>query len=63
MMEAVNTSETSVKICETTLRNTQGDIHLHIRRRDNQVIPLLSWNIEDAFNRKEQWKEIKRSAS
>jgi hypothetical protein len=53
-MEAVNTSETSVNICETTLRNTQGDIHLHTRRRDNQVIRLLTRSIEDAFNRKEQ---------
>jgi hypothetical protein len=35
MMEAVNTSETSVNFYETTRRNIPEDSHLHIRHREN----------------------------
>jgi hypothetical protein len=35
MMEAVSTSETSVNIYQTTLRNIPGDSHLHTHRREN----------------------------
>jgi hypothetical protein len=35
MMEAANTSEMSVNICQTTQRNNPEDSHLHTRRREN----------------------------
>jgi hypothetical protein len=35
MMEAANTSETSVNFYETTRRNITEDSHLRIRRREN----------------------------
>jgi hypothetical protein len=35
MMEAANTSETSVSFYETTRRNIPEDSHFHIRRREN----------------------------
>jgi hypothetical protein len=35
MMEAVNSSETSVNICQTTRCNILEDGHLHTRRREN----------------------------
>jgi hypothetical protein len=34
MIEAVNTSETSVNFYETTQRNIPKDDHFHIRRRE-----------------------------
>jgi hypothetical protein len=36
MMEAANTSETSVNFYQTTRRNNPEDSHLHTRRRENQ---------------------------
>jgi hypothetical protein len=35
MMEAANTSETSVNFYRTTRRNNPEDSHLHTRRREN----------------------------
>jgi hypothetical protein len=35
IMEAVNTSETSVNFYETTRRSIPEDYHLHTRRREN----------------------------
>jgi hypothetical protein len=35
MMKAVNTSETSVNLYQTTRRNIPEDIHLRNRRREN----------------------------
>jgi hypothetical protein len=35
MMEAVNTSETSVKFYQTRRRNIPEDSHLYTRRREN----------------------------
>jgi hypothetical protein len=35
MMEAINTSETSVNFYQTSRRNIPEDCHLHIRRREN----------------------------
>jgi hypothetical protein len=35
MMEAANTSETSVNFYQTTGRNIPEDSHLHTRRREN----------------------------
>jgi hypothetical protein len=35
MMDAVNTSETSVDFYETTRHNIPEGYHLHIRRREN----------------------------
>jgi hypothetical protein len=35
MMEAANTSETSVNFYQTTRRNIPEDGHLHTRRREN----------------------------
>jgi hypothetical protein len=33
--QGVNTSETSVGLCETTRRNIPEDGHIHIRHREN----------------------------
>jgi hypothetical protein len=45
MMEAANTSETSVNFYQTTWRNNPEDSHLHTRRRENlkshKIIVLL----------------------
>jgi hypothetical protein len=35
MMEAVNTSETSVNFCQTTRRNIPENSQIHIRRRED----------------------------
>jgi hypothetical protein len=35
MMEATSTSETSVNLCQITLRNNPADINLHIRLSEN----------------------------
>jgi hypothetical protein len=35
MMEAANTSETSIHFYQTTRRNISEDSHIHIRRREN----------------------------
>jgi hypothetical protein len=35
MMEAANTSETSINVYQTTRRNNPEDSHLHARRRGN----------------------------
>jgi hypothetical protein len=35
MIEAANTSETSVNFYQTTRRNIPEDSHLHTRRREN----------------------------
>jgi hypothetical protein len=35
MMEAANTSETSVNLYQTTRRNDPEDSHIHIRCREN----------------------------
>jgi hypothetical protein len=35
MMEAINTSETSVNFYQTTRRNNPEDSHLYTRRREN----------------------------
>jgi hypothetical protein len=43
MMEAANTSETSVNFYQTTRRNNPEYIHLHIRRRENLKSQLLEW--------------------
>jgi hypothetical protein len=40
MMEAANTSETSVNFYQTTRRNNLEDSHLHTRRRDNLRSPI-----------------------
>jgi hypothetical protein len=42
MMEAANTSETSVNFYQTTQRNNPADSHLHTRRSEN----LKSHNVE-----------------
>jgi hypothetical protein len=41
MMEAVNTSETSVNFYQTTQHNIPEDSHLHTCRRDNPKSHLL----------------------
>jgi hypothetical protein len=35
MMETISTSETSVNLYQTTLRNILEDSHFHTRRREN----------------------------
>jgi hypothetical protein len=35
MVEAENTSETSVNFYQTTRRNNPEDSHIHVRRREN----------------------------
>jgi hypothetical protein len=37
MMEALNISETTVNICQTTRRNIPEDSYLHTRRRENLI--------------------------
>jgi hypothetical protein len=44
MMQAVITSETSVKLCETTRRNIPEDSHLHTRRHDNLKYHILPFD-------------------
>jgi hypothetical protein len=41
MIEAVNTSETSVNFYQTTRRNNPEDSHLHTQRRENLKSHLL----------------------
>jgi hypothetical protein len=41
MMEAVNITEASVNLYETTWRNIPEDSHLHARRRENQKSRIL----------------------
>jgi hypothetical protein len=46
MMEATNTSETSVNLYQTTRRNNPEDIHLHTHRRcEPQILPSISNSI------------------
>jgi hypothetical protein len=44
MMEAGNTSETSVFFYQTTRRNNPGDSHLHTRRRENLKSQQDDWH-------------------
>jgi hypothetical protein len=54
MMEAANTSETSVNFYQTTLLNNPEDSHLHIRRRENLkttlFCPLYAFTSEICIN-------------
>jgi hypothetical protein len=49
MMEATNTSETSVNFYQTTRRNIREVSHLHTRRRDNlkSQQEILSQNMKE----------------
>jgi hypothetical protein len=42
MMEAANTSETSVNFYQTTRHNIPEDSHLHTRRRENLKSHLIN---------------------
>jgi hypothetical protein len=42
MMEAVNTSETSVSVCQTKRRNIPEDSHLHTRSHENLTLLVLA---------------------
>jgi hypothetical protein len=50
MMDAVSNCETSVNSYQTTRRNTQEEIHLHTRRRENLKSHLFQVSFTECFD-------------